>query len=246
MRAKMTVKLPFHLPVSTRMGRSGRAPAARHTASLRRRPNQFAGRSFAVACAIFSSSLVGTTIVLTRDEAAARSNAPALFFSGSISTPSQRQPATTSARVAASFSPMPPVNTMPSSAAQRGGQRADLPDDAVDEQVDRLAGRRLRRGAQRAHVGRDAGDAEQARLPVEQVLDAAASSRVLLHQVEQHAGIERAAARAHHQPVDGGEAHRAGDAPPVANGAQAGAVAEMRDDQIVLARSVRRGLAQLR
>ena len=51
-----------------------------------------------------------------------------------------------------------------------------------------------------------------------------------LHQIEDHAGIERAAARAHHQAVDRGEAHRARDAAAVLDGAQAGAVAEMRDD----------------
>ena len=52
---------------------------------------------------------------------------------------------------------------------------------------------------------------------------------VPIDQVEQHAGVDRAAAGAHHEPVQGREAHRRGDAPAVAHRAHAGAVAQVRD-----------------
>ena len=68
----------------------------------------------------------------------------------------------------------------------------------------------------------------QAAFPVEQLLHASGAHPALADQVQQHAGVERAAARAHQQPVQRGEAHGGGDAAPVPHGAEAGAVAEMR------------------
>ena len=44
----------------------------------------------------------------------------------------------------------------------------------------------------------------------------------------------RAAARAHHQAVDGRKSHRRGDAAPVLHGAQARAIAEMGDDDALV------------
>ena len=52
-----------------------------------------------------------------------------------------------------------------------------------------------------------------------------------LQQMQQHAGVERAAARAHHQTVERGEAHRRGDAAQSAHRAEARAAAEVRDDR---------------
>ena len=68
-------------------------------------------------------------------------------------------------------------------------------------------------------------------MAVEQILDGACIHPVFIHQVQQHAGIQRTAPGAHHQPFQRGEAHRAGHAAPVLHRAQAGAVAEMTDDQ---------------
>jgi hypothetical protein len=48
--------------------------------------------------------------------------------------------------------------------------------------------------------------------------------------VQQHAGIDRAAARAHHQAVERGKAHGRGDALEPVHRAEARAAAEVRDD----------------
>ncbi len=53
---------------------------------------------------------------------------------------------------------------------------------------------------------------------------------MLVHQIDQNAGIERATAGAHHQAVDRREAHGAGDASPVTDCAETRAIAEVRDD----------------
>ena len=57
---------------------------------------------------------------------------------------------------------------------------------------------------------------------------ARASMLQLVHQVEDYARVERAAARAHRQSVRGGEAHRARDAGAAGDRAHAGAVAQMQ------------------
>ena len=62
---------------------------------------------------------------------------------------------------------------------------------------------------------------------VEQLLDRARVHPALVHQVEHDAGVERPAARAHRQPVERGEAHRARDAPAGLQRAHARAVAEV-------------------
>ena len=53
---------------------------------------------------------------------------------------------------------------------------------------------------------------------------------VFLHKMQEHTGIQRPAARAHHQTVNGGESHRARDTSAIPDGAQAGAVAQVRHD----------------
>src|SRR5207245_2740203 len=84
------------------------------------------------------------------------------------------------------------------------------------------------------------GDAEQARLLVKELFQGPGIHAMPVQEVQQHAGIERPATRSHGQAVQGGEAHRAGDALPAAQGAQAGAVAEMGDDRTA-GRGARRG-----
>ena len=68
---------------------------------------------------------------------------------------------------------------------------------------------------------------------------------MMLHQIEDDAGIDRAAARSHHEAVDGGESHGRGDAAAVLHRAQARAVAEMGEDN-PLVRKVRRELLEPR
>jgi len=66
-------------------------------------------------------------------------------------------------------------------------------------------------------------------LLVQQLFDALVVP-ALLQQVQQHAGIQRAAARTHHQAVQRGKAHGGGHAHPALRGAQAGAVAQVGHD----------------
>ena len=68
---------------------------------------------------------------------------------------------------------------------------------------------------------------------VDQLLDRFNVHTLMLQQVQNDAGIERAGARSHGQAVDGGEPHGAGDAAAVLDRAHAGAVAEMGDDEPV-------------
>ena len=124
--------------------------------------------------------------------------------------------------------------------AQGGGERTEFAPDAVAEQIDRLFCFRSVGRQEFAHVRGDPGDAEQARLLVEQAGQCMTVHALLLDQVEQHARIQIAAARAHHQAVEGGEAHARGDAPALPHGAHAGAVAQMEDDHPAVG-----GLAQM-
>ncbi len=80
-------------------------------------------------------------------------------------------------------------------------------------------------------------------LLVEEVRDLLGGHLLVGHQIEQHARVELAAARAHRQAVERGEAHGRGHRSPVLDRAHRGAVAEMRDDH-VLARDLRRHLLQ--
>ena len=71
---------------------------------------------------------------------------------------------------------------------------------------------------------------EQAATRVEHAPRSPRRSCLCSYQVQHHAGIERAAARAHQQAVERGEAHGRVDAAAVPHGAHAGAIAEMGDD----------------
>ena len=74
------------------------------------------------------------------------------------------------------------------------------------------------------------GDAEQPGLLVEHRLDLLGRQAERLEQIEDDAGIDGARPRAHAQAVERGEAERAVDALAVLQRAQAGAAAQMRDD----------------
>ena len=65
---------------------------------------------------------------------------------------------------------------------------------------------------------------------IEQLLDPIDAHSALALEIKDHSGIERAAARAHRQPIERGEPHCGVDALPVAHGAKAGPGAEMGDD----------------
>ena len=112
--------------------------------------------------------------------------------------------------------------------AQRRGQRAEFARGPVGEQVERLLRFRLVAGNQGAHVAGDPGHAEQAGAVVQQVLHRGRRHAALLQQIEQHAGVDRAAAGAHHQSVERGERHRGGDAFACQHRAHAGTIAKMR------------------
>ena len=66
---------------------------------------------------------------------------------------------------------------------------------------------------------------------VEQTLDVPCRHASFLHKVEKRTGIERPGASSHHQPIQGCEAHGTGNASSITHGAQAGAVAEVRNDE---------------
>jgi len=52
-----------------------------------------------------------------------------------------------------------------------------------------------------------------------------------LHEIDQHPGINGAAARAHHQSIEGGKAHGGINGFSILYRAHAGAVAKMRDEE---------------
>ena len=112
--------------------------------------------------------------------------------------------------------------------AQRARQRTQLPADAVNEQIHREFRSRFVGSKQGAHVAGNAGDAEQARLLIEQLFDGTGIHLQLVHQIEDDPRVQVAAAGAHRQSVHGGEAHGAGHALAVVDRAHAGAVAQMQ------------------
>ena len=125
---------------------------------------------------------------------------------------------------------MPAVNTNASSPPKRGRQHPGIQPYAVDEMVDgqHRAGIGIR--LQLPHVVADAGQAFEAAVAIEQVLDGRGLHAFFGEQVEQHPGIDLARPRAHGYPVERGETHRAFDAAAVGQGAHGRAAAEMSDD----------------
>ena len=133
-------------------------------------------------------------------------------------------------RISGEFSPMPAVNTSPSMPPSTAASAPISFAAAVDEVVHRQACGGLVAVEQVAHVVADAGDAEQARLLVEDRLHLLRREPEPLEEIEDDAGIDGAGPRAHAQPVERGEAERAVDALAVLQRAQARAAAQMRDD----------------
>src|SRR5436190_1490432 len=115
-------------------------------------------------------------------------------------------------------------------AVHRRRQRADLARHPVDEMVQREAGAWILAGEQIAHVVADTGQPAQPRALVEQLLDVLGAVALLRQEVQHHAGIELAAAGAHGQPVERGEAHGAVHAPAGLDRAHAGAAAKVAND----------------
>src|SRR4029453_10198671 len=85
--------------------------------------------------------------------------------------------------------------------AERSGQRTELPPDSIQEDVDREPRRRTVTRQQGPHVAGDTRYAEEPGLAVEEFLDGPRIHLVLVHQIDDNAWIQRAAARAHRQPV---------------------------------------------
>ena len=85
-----------------------------------------------------------------------------------------------------------------------------------------------------AEVGADAGDAEHAGLLVEDVEHLVDADAVLIHNELDHAGIEIAAARAHRQTDQRGEAHGRVDALAAVDRADGAAVAHVAGDELEL------------
>ncbi len=78
-----------------------------------------------------------------------------------------------------------------------------------------------------AHIARNAGEAEQPALLVEQLVDLRAGEAFLAFEVGDHAGIEIATARAHDQPFTGCEAHGRVHGPAMIHRAERGAIPEV-------------------
>jgi hypothetical protein len=114
--------------------------------------------------------------------------------------------------------------------AGRCRERAEFAHDAVAEELDRFLGFGLVAGDQRAHVLRDAGDAEQSGFLVEQMRHFLHAEALAVHDVQDQARIDRAAARAHDEAVERREAERRGDALAIDHRRHAGAIAQMADD----------------
>ena len=89
-------------------------------------------------------------------------------------------------------------------------------------------------GVEIAEVGADAGDAEHAGLLVEDVEHLVDADAVLVHDELDHAGVEIAAASAHRQADQRGEAHGRVDALAAVDRADGAAVAHVAGDKLEL------------
>ena len=94
--------------------------------------------------------------------------------------------------------------------------------------------RRIVAGQQGPHVVADAGDTEQSGLVIEQIAHLGRGHPLLLHQVENDARIEIAAAAAHGQAIERRKAHGRRHALAPMDRTQAGAAAEMGHDNAAI------------
>ena len=133
-----------------------------------------------------------------------------------------------SARVSTEFSPMPPANTSVS-IPPRAAAGAPIHFAPGSKKPPVRHERRIRHTScqQIAHIGAGFGQPQQARLPVDQLVDLVGRHSLLAQQVNEHARVEIARAHFHHQPRGGRESHRRIHAATVAHRGHACAAAQM-------------------
>ena len=106
-------------------------------------------------------------------------------------------------------------------AAEGGGEGGDGAADAVDKEVEGELGAGISLGGgdfDGREVGGDARDAAQAGGVIEGVVQVGRGQAELALEVEEDAGVEGAATGAHHEAIEGAEAHGGGEGEAVADG----------------------------
>ena len=128
-------------------------------------------------------------------------------------------------------------------ASERGGHGADAGPQAVQVDVEGQPGRSIAVAGALDHDPHVSGarQPEQATCVLERLGELTLAHRLMLEQPQEHARIDAARTRGHHEPLKRGEAHGRVDRRPVADRAQRGAGAEMTtDDADVRATNQRR------
>src|SRR5215472_1506653 len=118
----------------------------------------------------------------------------------------------------------------PVETAERRCERADLASGSIIKHLERKSRPQLRAGQQLAKIRGNTREPQHAGTSVEQIDQRVARHPLLLDQMQHDTGIERAAAGAHRQAVEGGKTHRRGHRNARLEGAGGAAIAEMRDD----------------
>ena len=108
-----------------------------------------------------------------------------VLASASSSNPSQEEASQIRRRISGEFSPMPAVNTSPSTAAQHCSQGTDLLGRAINEVIHRQTGFGFTPGEQVAHVVTDTGNPEQTRFLVENGLNLFSRQPEALKQIQE-------------------------------------------------------------
>ncbi len=116
---------------------------------------------------------------------------------------------------------------------KRGDHRGDLLADRIAEHIDGQAGVGIDRRpfVEASHVAANARNSQQAGAVVDQLFQLGGIEFVLTHQVDQNAGIQIAGTRAHDHAASGGQPHAGVDRFAILDRGDAGAVAEMGNDQ---------------
>jgi hypothetical protein len=115
-------------------------------------------------------------------------------------------------------------------AAERRGQGADRLAHRVRKHRHRQARARIALGAlgEHPHVA-SAADRQEARFPIDELLERVRTEPVLARQVEQDAGVKVTGPRPHQDPARRREPHRGVDRAAILDGRQAGAAAQVGD-----------------
>ena len=82
---------------------------------------------------------------------------------------------------------------------------------------------------QPTHVAIDSGNSEESGVVIDQRLETRGIEVLFAHQIDQHTGIEIAAARPHDHPTGWGQTHAGVNGLAAFNGSETGAIAEMRN-----------------